>query len=300
MGMAFRSRLARYKRGLISFWRLYRQNKFGMAGLIMLIAFIALAAVADLIAMSMGYRFDELVISVTSVGTITPSALFCAIAYGARVSLIIGITASACSVLLGTLIGMVSGYIGGKVDEVLMRITDFIMMLPRLPLLIVLAAVLRGGGAALGLSNIILVIAILGWAGTARVVRSQVLSLKERPFVEAARAVGASDRYILFKHILPNIMPLVMTYMVLGVPGAILSEASLTFLGLGIDISRSISWGSILYWAANPFYGAGATIYLTRPWVVIPPGLCITLLTLATILMGYAMDEILNPRLRRR
>ena len=298
--MSLASKLARYKRGLLSFWRLYKQNKFGMVGLVMLLVFVFLATTADLIAMLFGYKFDELVISVTSVGTITPSALFCAIAYGARVSLIIGITASACSVLLGTLIGMVSGYIGGRVDEVLMRITDFIMMLPRLPLLIVLAAVLRGGGAALGLSNIILVIVILGWAGTARVVRSQVLSLKERPFVEAAKAIGASDRYILFKHILPNIMPLVMTYMVLGVPGAILSEASLTFLGLGIDISRSISWGSILYWAANPIYGSTATAYLTKPWVVISPGLCITFLTLATILMGYAMDEILNPRLRRR
>ena len=297
-------RLARYRKALSSFWALYRKNKFGMAGLVMFVFFAILALLADVIAMAFGYTFEDLVLAVTSVATITPTELFCAIAYGARVSLVVGIAASVCSVGIGTLVGMVSGFIGGKVDEVLMRITDFIMMLPGLPLLIVLAAVLRGGGSALGLGLIILVIAILGWTGTARVVRSQVLSLKERPFVEAARAIGASDRYILFKHILPNVMPLVMTYMVLGVPGAILSEASLTFLGLGVDPTRNISWGVILYWAASvPIGGGGAggaLIYLTKPWVVVPPGLCITLLTLATILMGYAMDEILNPRLRRR
>jgi len=261
----------------------------------MLLIFVSLAATADLIAAIFGYSFDELRDSVLSISSITPSALFCAICYGARVSLIVGLAASASAVIIGTIIGMVAGYIGGRVDEVLMRITDFIMMLPRLPLLLVLAA-MWGWGAAVGLHNIILVIAVLGWTGTARVVRSQVLSLKERPFIEAARAVGASDGYIVFKHIFPNIMPLVMTYMVLGVPGAILSEASLTFLGLGIDIQKNISWGYILYLAWKQSY----TIYWTKPWVVVPPGLCITLLTLATILMGYAMDEILNPRLRRR
>ncbi|HDJ25862.1 MAG TPA: ABC transporter permease [Candidatus Bathyarchaeota archaeon] len=290
-------RLELYKKKLASFWAVYKTNKFGLTGLALLVVFVLMAVLADPIAWALGYTFDKVHWAVVEIANITPTALMLAILYGTRVSLIVGLAASVGAVGIGTLVGIVAGYIGGKVDEVLMRIVDFMMTLPGLPLLIVLAAVLRGGAAALGLWLMVGVLVILGWPGTARVVRSQTLSLKERAFIEAARAVGASDRYILFKHILPNVMPLVFTSMVLRVPGAILGEANLTFLGLGIDISRNISWGVILYQAFNTY---GATIIIEKPWVPIPPGLAITLLAYATVLVGYAMDEILNPRLRAR
>ena len=282
-------------KAFMRFWRMYRTNKFGMTGLFILVVFVFMALYADSVAWALGYNFKETAAAIASIGTIEPKALLAALIFGSRISLTVGMVASVCAVGLGTLVGIAAGYLGGMVDEVLMRITDFIMMLPRLPLLIVIAAVV-GKGAAIGLHNLILVIALLGWTGTARVVRAQTLSLKVRAFVEAARAVGASDRYILLRHILPNVMPLVFTYMVLGVPGAILAEANLTFLGLGVKVEENISWGAILYWS----HQLGATLYTTMPWVVIPPGLCITFLTFSTVLIGYAMDEILNPRLRAR
>ena len=291
------SRLELYKKKLASFWAVYKTNKFGLTGLALLVVFVLMALLADPIAWALGYTFDEVHWAVVEIANITPTALMLAILYGTRVSLIVGLAASVGAVGIGTLIGIVAGYMGGKVDEILMRIVDFMMTLPGLPLLIVLAVVLRGGGAALGLWPMVGVMVILGWPGTARVVRSQTLSLKERAFIEAVRAIGAGDRYILFRHILPNVMPLVFTSMVLRVPSAILGEANLTFLGLGVDPSRNISWGVILYQAFKVY---GVTIIIEKPWVPIPPGLAITLLAYATVLVGYAMDEILNPRLRAR
>jgi len=291
------SRLELYKRKLASFWAVYKTNKFGLTGLALLAVFVLMAVLADPIAWALGYTFDEVHWAMMEIANITPTTLMLAILYGTRVSLIVGLAASVGAVGIGTLIGIVAGYMGGKVDEILMRIVDFMMTLPGLPLLIVLAVVLRGGGAALGLWPMVGVMVILGWPGTARVVRSQTLSLKERAFIEAVRAIGAGDRYILFRHILPNVMPLVFTSMVLRVPSAILGEANLTFLGLGVDPSRNISWGVILYQAFKVY---GVTIIIEKPWVPIPPGLAITLLAYATVLIGYAMDEILNPRLRRR
>jgi ABC-type dipeptide/oligopeptide/nickel transport system permease subunit len=151
--------------------------------------------------------------------------------YGSRISIIIGILATALSTAVGVIVGMVAGYFGGKVDEVLMRIVDFLLVIPGLPLMMVLAAFL---GASI--QNIIIVIAILGWTGTSRLIRSQVLAEKNKAYVESARAIGASDTYIMFRHILPNVTPILFANITLGVVGAILSEAGLSFLGLALKI----------------------------------------------------------------
>jgi len=212
--------------------------------------------------------------------------VFTQLIYGARVSLIVGVLASVISVSVGLIVGLVSGFLGGVIDEALMRINDALLVLPGLPLLIVLIAVL---GARLHV--IIMILGFLGWMGFARVVRSQVLSLKERPFIEAARAVGAGTGHIIFKHIVPNVMGLVYVTLATSVPGAIVGEAALSWLGYYDPYV--ISWGRMLneVQAHNGY---------TCWWWIIPPGLCIAALSIAFVLLGYALDEILNPRLRMR
>jgi peptide/nickel transport system permease protein len=206
--------------------------------------------------------------------------------WGSRIALYVGFLAATFSITIGTTMGLVAGYFGGKIDTVLMRFTDVILVIPGLPLIITLASVL---GASV--NNLILVIAIVGWPGVARVIRSQVLSLKERPFIESARVTGASHARIMGKHILPNVLPLAFLYMTFAVSGAILSEASISFIGLG-DI-QTVSWGRMLQDVTQ-------SQALKAWWWLIPPGLAITLISLGFFLVGRAFDEIVNPRLRKR
>ena len=213
--------------------------------------------------------------------------VFSQLVYGTRISLYVGMVASIIGVVIGLIVGLVSAYMGGIVDEVLMRFTDALLVLPGLPLMIVLITVVANG--QYNLNIFIMVIGFLGWMGFARVVRSQVLSLKERPYVEAAKAVGAGTPYILFRHIMPNVVVLIYVTLALSVPGAIVAEAAFSFLGF-IDPTQ-MSWGRMLNSTIN------------RPeiwWVIIPPGLAIAVLSLSFILIGYAMDDILNPKLRTR
>ncbi|UCE09674.1 MAG: ABC transporter permease, partial [Candidatus Thorarchaeota archaeon] len=180
--------------------------------------------------------------------------------YGSRVSLIIGTLATALSTVVGVAVGMAAGYFGGKTDEVLMRIVDFLLVIPGLPLMMVMAAFLGPK-----VENIIIVIAILGWTGTSRLIRSQVMAEKNKAYVESARAIGASDTYIMFRHILPNVTPILFADITLGVVGAILSESGLAFLGL-TDPSQP-SWGRMLADAqGSGGFSNGAW------WVVIFPG----------------------------
>lgn len=214
--------------------------------------------------------------------------LFSQLVYGARISLMIGLAAAFLSTSVGIVVGVVSGYEGGVVDETLMRIVDILLCLPFLPLL--LALVLLFGK---NVWYIVILIAIFGWQGLSRIVRSQVLSIRETSFIECARAAGASKSYIMLKHLIPNILPVAFASMVLAVPGAILTEAALSFLGFGDP--RAPTWGRML----NAAFGFGAFEKLAW-WWILPPGLAITTLCLAFVFMGHAVDEIVNPKLRRR
>ncbi len=207
---------------------------------------------------------------------------------GARISLLVGLVATAISMLVGSLIGLVSGYAVGKLDAVMMRFTDFFLVIPTLPLVIALAAIF---GQSLGI--IILVIGLTGWPGTARIVRSQVLSLRERQFVTRIRSFGASDLRIVGVHILPNVLPLIFANTVLVIAGSILSEATLAFLGLGDPVH--VSWGTMLHFAfVTGATGRGAW------WYFLPPGIGIVVVVLGFTLIGHTLDRILNPRLRER
>jgi len=212
--------------------------------------------------------------------------VFAQVMFGARTALLVGFLAAFFAILIGLIIGVVSGYFGSKIDAVLMRFTDVIIVIPFLPFVIVLAAVLGPS-----IWNIIIVIAILGWGGTARVIRSEVLSLKERPFIESARVTGASNIRIMFKHIAPNVLPLAFLYMTFMVSGAILTEAALSFIGLG-DFTQP-SWGIMLFYINQ-------SNTLSYWWLLWPPGLCIAFLSLGFYLVGRAFEQIVNPRLRRR
>jgi peptide/nickel transport system permease protein len=207
---------------------------------------------------------------------------------GARVSILVGFAAALISAALGTAVGLAGGYFGGWTDRVLDALENWFLVLPTLPLMIVLTRLLSPS-----LIVLILVIGLTSWAGTGRIVRAQVLTLRERAFVERARALGASDLYIVRTHILPNTAPLIFANTVLIIAVAILSEAALAFLGLGDP--NSISWGTMLEHAFDsgaPSAGAW--------WYVVPPGLCLTVLVLAVALLGYLFEEQVNPRLQGR
>lgn len=212
--------------------------------------------------------------------------IFSQVIWGSRIALLVGFLSAFFTVVLGVVVGLIAGYVGGKTESVLMRFTDVILVLPGLPLIITLAAVL---GASIW--NIILVISLLGWPGIARIIRAEVLSLKERPFIDSARVTGASTTRIVFRHIAPNVMPLAFLYMTFSVSGAILTEAALSFIGLG-DIN-TMSWGIMLQLVSQ-------SQALEAWWWLLPPGLAITLISLAFFLVGRAFDEIVNPRLRKR
>jgi peptide/nickel transport system permease protein len=216
------------------------------------------------------------------------SDVFSQLLVGARVSIEVGFAAAAISAVLGATVGLVGGYFGGWTDRTLDAFENWFLVIPTLPLMIVLARLLEPS-----LGVLIVVIGLTSWAGTGRIVRAQVLTLRERAFVERARALGASDTYIIRKHILPNTVPLIFANTVLIVAVAILSEAALAFLGLG-DPTR-ISWGTMLenaFSSGAPSAGAW--------WYVVPPGLCITLLVLSVSILGYLFEEYVNPRLREQ
>lgn len=203
--------------------------------------------------------------------------VFSQILAGARVPLIVGVTAALVISVVGTNIGLIAGYWGGRVDGALMRLTDIAFGIPFLPFSVLLVALLQPS-----LFTLIVTISALLWRTTARVIRAQVLSLKERPFIKASRIAGASHSRIIFRHLLPNVLSFSMLYMALGVAWAVGAEASLSFLGFG-DPTR-ISWGSILYEA-----------YLTASirqawWTAVPAGTCISLLVLSAFVIGREFE----------
>lgn len=265
----------------------------GIIGLVIVVALILIAIFAPFIA---PYDPTERVGRPFSV----PSAvhplgtndigqdLFSELVYGTRVSLTVGLVAATVALLIGTTVGILAGFYPRVLGSFLMRTVDIVLILPFLPLLIILAAYLGRS-----LLNTVLVIGILIWAGSARVIRSQVLSLTRRDYVVAARAMGASDLHVIVKHVLPLTLLLAIGEFVQATAGAILLEASLSFLGLGDPLQKS--WGAILYWAQV----RGAFLTPAWQWWVLPPGLMIMAAALGFALIGFALEQRVNPRLRQ-
>lgn len=211
--------------------------------------------------------------------------------YGSQVSLLVGFAASLMAMIVGTTLGLIAGYYGKATDQIISRVTDFFLVIPWLPFVLVLVSVLGRS-----LLTIIAAIALVSWPTTTRVIRSQVLSLKERQFIERARAVGAGKVYILGRHILPNVMPLVWAEAVLTVSSAVFTEAFLSFFGLGWNEAGAIvSWGQMV----NNAYNSLAMLR-GEWWYWAPPGIFITLLVLGFAMLGYGIEEIMNPALKRR
>jgi len=208
---------------------------------------------------------------------------------GARISLLVGFTAAFGTMLIGAGVGITSGYFGGgRIDTILNAVTNWFLVLPWIALAIALTAVIGPT-----LVNVIVVIAITSWASTARVVRSQALSVKERPFMERSRALGAGDWHMITRHVLPNVFPILFANAILMIALAILSETTLSILGLGpVD---AISWGRII----DDSFSAGA-LSAGWWWWLVPPGIAIMLVTLSFTMVGFALDEVLSPRLRER
>jgi peptide/nickel transport system permease protein len=222
--------------------------------------------------------------------------------HGTRIAMVIGMLATLITVFLGGLIGLVSGYVGGWLDTILMRISDFFLVLPTFVLALILTSMIKGAlgsgakeifGIRFGLIAIILVIGITSWSSTARIIRAQTLSLKERAFVDRARVIGAGTVHIMTRHILPNVVNLIVANAVLVFAGAVLTETGLSFIGLGDPFQPS--WGQILN-AAEVVGAAGLGAW----WYFLPPGACIVLVVLAFTLLGSAVDDVLNPRQRAR
>ncbi|MCS7365902.1 MAG: ABC transporter permease [archaeon GB-1867-035] len=297
--MGLRSeRLKVLKRRISSGWFIYRQNKAGLLGLCIVGFFIFIAIFAPYMAPYNPYkRVDKYFLPPSSAHILGTNDLgqdiFSELIYGARVSLLVGFLASISVVSVGTMIGLIAGYYGGIIDEILMRLCDIILVLPGIPLMILLAALLGRNQFHV----LILAITLTSWPGVSRLIRSVTLSLKNRPFVEAARAIGAGDTYIMLKHILPNTLPLILSSAIYQTAGAMMSEASLSFLGLG-DPSQK-SWGMMLHYAQTAG-GWWANMGYPAWWWIIPPGLCIALVVLGLMLIGQALEEVINPRLRRR
>jgi oligopeptide transport system permease protein len=210
--------------------------------------------------------------------------------YSARVSLVIGIVPVAIVVSMGMTIGMLAGYLGGVVDDILMRITDIVYAFPDLLFVIIIVATLRGtalGDAWNGLLVIFVGIAVVNWVGVARLVRGQVLSLKHREFVEAARAIGAGPGRIMTKHLFPNILAPIIVTIAFAIPGAMLTEAVLSFLGIGVR-PPTATWGVMI--------NEGFVVFSTTPWAVMLPAICISIVLLAFTFVGDGLRDALDPR----
>jgi peptide/nickel transport system permease protein len=205
---------------------------------------------------------------------------------GARVSLIVSFAAAVVSAVIGGAVGLFSGFFGGKTDIVLMRITDYVLVIPDVPLMVVAAALFGRS-----LTNIILIIGVIYWTTTARLIRAQVKTVRERVYVRRARALGAGNGRLLGRHVLPQVAPLLIANTVLLVAYAIFAETFITFLGLG-DPSL-ISWGRLI---ENAF--TDDAVLNSAWWAIVPPGVCVMLVVLGSTLLGQSMEDAMNPRLR--
>lgn len=280
-------------------WSVFKESMIGKIGLVLLIIF-SLMAVCSFIPPLINPMYHPMTGVDPHISYSTAPSLrhwlgtdfigrdiFCQLLAGARIAFMVGISAAFMSIALGTIIGMIAGYTGKIVDTLLMRLADMIMVMPTL-LVVLILSVLFG---QLNIWTIVLLIALFRWPGVSRVIRAQTLSLKQRPFVEAAKVAGASHFRIIFRHIMPNVLPLSLLYMTFRVTSAIIIEAALAFLGFGDP--GTVSWGMMLQWVWKTGH------MFQAPYWLLPPGICISLLTLSFYMLGRAMEEVLDPRLRK-
>jgi peptide/nickel transport system permease protein len=301
----WRVRLNLLLKSLRSSWAMFAENPIGLIGLGMIV-FFGLFALAHPILMNtvwdprvydpvMGFDMEiafhptgpsaRHLLGTDPLGRDVLSQLM----YSTRYEFVLGILSAVVTVVIATTIGAVSAYYGGVIDTLLMRFVDLVIMVPFLPILIVMSSL-----AEIGMLELALVIGVLsGFGSTAIVVKSQALSVKVKPFIEAARVAGGGDFHIIFKHMLPNLLPIALLYMMFVVTGAIFSEAVLSFFGL---TTIEMSWGLMI----NVTQTQGYLMRFDAWYLLIPASLAITLLCAAFYLVGRALDEVVNPRLRRR
>ncbi|MDX3384828.1 ABC transporter permease [Streptomyces niveiscabiei] len=283
----------RRRLGAVRFWNAYRTHRAGLSGLAALIAFALVALTAPLtvgadvtgVTHAPGRPLEspsgEFWLGTDRYGR----DLLGLVIWGSRVSLLVGLLAAILSVAIGTLIGVTAGHFKGMYATVAMRVTDWFLVMPTLVLAIALATVLSRS-----LGTVILAIGVTSWPTTARLVRAQTLAVESRPYIERATALGGGHGHVMARHVLPNVMPLVLAQTTLMVSSSILSEATLAFLGLGDP--AVVSWGGLLQEARE----AGA-VSAGHWWYLVPPGIAIALVALAFTLCGRAVESVLNPRL---
>ena len=280
-------------------WAIFKQSLLGQIGLTLLIIF-ALMAICSYIPPLINPMYNPMTGVDPDISTCTPPSwrhwlgtdfmgrdIFSQLLAGARVAFMVGVSAAVMSVVLGTAIGMTAGYMGKFMDTLLMRMADMIMVMPTLLFVLIISSVF----GQLNIWTIVIIIALFRWPGVSRMIRGQTLSLKHRPFIEAAKMAGASHFRIIFRHIMPNVLPLAFLFMTFRVTSAIIIEASLAFLGFGDP--GTVSWGMMLQWVWKTGY------MFKAPYWLLPPGICISLITLSFYMLGRAMDEVLDPRLRK-
>lgn len=285
---------ARRKAALAESWKIFRANRAGLVGLVLLVIVAVLAILAPVLTDPSGLDVThasgdplqapggEFPLGTDESGR----SVFLLTWWGTRVSLVIGLAAAVLSMVIGTVVGVLAAHFGGWTDTLLMRFTDFFLVLPALVLAIALSTVL-----ARGLPTIVLAIGVTSWPPTARMVRAQTLTVEARPYIERSRALGGGAGHIISKHVLPAVLPLVLANTTLSVASAIIAESTLSFLGLG-DPSM-VSWGSMLKSAMDTGAVTGDAW-----WYLLPPGLGIVVVVLSFTLCGRALEAVFNPRLR--
>ncbi|WP_458245505.1 ABC transporter permease [Streptomyces sp. MAI_2237] len=288
-------RLARQRRrqSAARFWRSYRTHRAGMIGLAALVLFALMALTAPLTVGSGVAGVTDAPGSPLEAPSLDfplgtdrfGRSVLGLVVWGSRVSLLVGLLAAVLSVVIGTVVGVTAGHFKGAYATVLMRITDWFLVMPALVLAIALATVMTRS-----LGTVILAIGVTSWPTTARLVRAQTLAVESRPYIERAKALGGGHWHIMSRHVLPNVMPLVLAQTTLMISSSVLAEATLAFLGLGDP--TVISWGGLLQDARE----AGA-VSAGDWWYLVPPGIAIALVALAFTLCGRAVESVLNPRL---
>jgi len=282
----------RRRAGLGRFWSDFRSDAAGMAGLGILGLFVLVAVLAPIlipedaldVTKADGQRFSPPSLGYPLGTDDSGRSVLLMLAWGTRISLTVGLAATLVAMVIGTAAGILAGHFRGPGSHVLVGVTDWFLVIPFLPLAIVLATVLGPSTW-----NLIIVIGVTSWAGTARLIRAQTMSIEGRPYLERSRALGAGNWHQMTRHVLPNVFPLVLANTTLTVAIVILSETTLSFLGLGDPLAPS--WGAIL----DRAFSSGA-VSLGAWWYVVPPGLCVVLVVLAFTLIGRAMERILDPR----